>query len=111
MTGHKRKRYPENWEAIAQACKELAGWTCQHCGIEQYALVESRAGRPYIIYLHAAHVYHDQSNQQPELLCLCISCHARYDYRHKQQEKLVELERLKHRKLLASRVDLRFYGG
>lgn len=111
MTGQKRGRYPVNWEALARACKDAANWTCQHCGIPQFALVESRAGKPYIIYLHAAHIHHDQDNQQPALIALCISCHGRYDYQHKQRVKRIELERLKHQKQLASRVDLRFYGG
>ena len=27
-----RKLYPQNWEAIAEAIKEEAGWTCEECG-------------------------------------------------------------------------------
>jgi len=27
-----RKLYPPNWDAIARAVKENAGWTCQTCG-------------------------------------------------------------------------------
>ena len=100
MIGMYRKRYPPSWERLAQACKERAGWQCEHCGVEQYALVESHKGMPYIIYLHAAHKNHDQDNPEPELLCLCISCHARYDYRHKQREAWVRLEILKHLRLL-----------
>ncbi len=111
MTGHQRRRYPLNWEILAQACKERAGWRCEHCHIEQYAIRTSKRGTPYYVYLHAAHIHHDQDNQQPELIALCIACHARYDYRHKERQKRIELERLKHQRALASRVDLRFYGG
>jgi len=100
MIGMYRKRYPPSWEQLAQACKERAGWRCEHCGVEQYALVESRKGTPYIIYLHAAHKHHDPRNPCPELLCLCISCHAKYDYEHKQREARVRLEILKHLRLL-----------
>jgi predicted HNH restriction endonuclease len=95
-----RKRYPDSWEELAQACKERAGWRCEHCCVEQYALVESRKGTPYLVYLHAAHKHHDPGNPHPELLCLCASCHARYDYAHKQREARVRLEILKHLRLL-----------
>jgi hypothetical protein len=100
VIGMYRKRYPPTWEQLAEACKIRAGWCCEHCGVEQYALVESRKGTPYIIYLHAAHKNHDPDNPNPELLCLCISCHARYDYKHKVREARVRLEILKHLRLL-----------
>jgi len=29
----KRSRYPRNWPALALACKELAGWMCEECGV------------------------------------------------------------------------------
>lgn len=95
-----REAYPDTWEALALACKERAGWECEHCGVRQYQLMTSRKGKPYIVYLHAAHKNHDRDNPAPELLCLCISCHARYDYRHKQREARIRLERMKHLKLL-----------
>lgn len=98
-----RPAYPENWEALALACKERAGWQCEHCGARQFDLVTSKRGTPYIIYLHAAHKYHDRSNPDPELLCLCISCHARLDYQHQQQRAQIRIERLKHlKRLIAS---------
>jgi hypothetical protein len=28
----KRELYPPNWDDIAQAIKDEAGWICQHCG-------------------------------------------------------------------------------
>ncbi len=95
-----REFYPANWPELARACKERAGWACEHCGVKQHEIVTSRKGTPYFIYLHAAHKNHDHDNPDPELLCLCISCHSRYDYRHKQREAILRLERMKHLKLL-----------
>lgn len=103
MTREQRGKYPPNWPQLATLCKERADYRCENCGIEQYAIAESRKGTWYIIYLHAAHVHHDPPNRQPELRCLCISCHARYDYAWRQREKRVELEQLKHRLLLAKK--------
>jgi hypothetical protein len=95
-----RAAYPENWECLAQACKERDSWTCQHCGVKQYEIRTSKKGNPYFIYLHAAHVNHDQGNPDPELITLCITCHSRFDYQHKQREARVRLECLKHLRLL-----------
>ncbi len=112
MTGNQRRHYPPNWSQLAKQCKEAAGWKCEFCGIEQYALVESRRGRPYIIYLHAAHRWHNKHNPAPELLCLCITCHSRYDYQQKQRERRISIERLRHQIALTVRVnDYRCLGG
>lgn len=92
--------YPANWRELAQACKERAGWKCEHCGIEQHTLVTSRKGTPYIVYLHAAHKHHDKENGAPELVCLCIACHARYDREHQEREARIRLEQLRHLKAL-----------
>lgn len=110
MTGHQRKKYPANWEELARQCKERALWRCEHCGIAQHTTRTSKKGTPYIVYLHAAHVHQaDTRNTQPELKALCISCHAHYDYQHKQREQRIELERLKHRSLWCQKADRRYY--
>jgi len=95
-----RRRYPRNWEELARACKERAGWKCEDCGIEQYTIVISAKGTPYFIYLHAAHVHHDPANPQPELVALCVACHARMDSAHREREARVHLDMLKHLRLL-----------
>lgn len=100
MLGAYRQLYPPNWPELAQACKERAGWQCEECGAQQYELKTSRRGTPYLIYLHAAHINHDPHNPAPALRCLCISCHARLDYQHKQREARVRLEILKHLRFL-----------
>lgn len=109
MKPWQRKQYPPDWEALACACKERAGWRCEHCGVSQFTVIESRTGQPYTVYLHAAHADHAQpkSHPAPQLLALCIRCHARYDYALKQRAMRVALEQKKHRRLLERRGMLR----
>jgi ssDNA-binding Zn-finger/Zn-ribbon topoisomerase 1 len=98
-----RRQYPDQWEQLSTACKEKAGWTCEHCGARQHEIRTSKKGNPYFIYLHAAHKNHDKRNPDPVLICLCVSCHARYDYEHREREARARLECLKHLKLLIER--------
>lgn len=96
--------YPPNWKALAQACKDRAGWVCEHCHIPHGATRTSRRGNPYRVWLQAAHKNHlDRNKSSAELLCLCFACHARYDYQHDQRLAAIRLHCLKHRKLLAKR--------
>ena len=96
-----RRKYPPNWESLSRACKERANWQCEHCGAKQFEIITSRKGTPYFIYLHAAHKHpYDKSNPNPELIALCITCHARYDYEYKQRAMRSRLEQMKHLKLL-----------
>jgi hypothetical protein len=94
--------YPPDWQALATACKERAGWRCEHCHIRHRAWRRSkRTGRRYRVYLQAAHKNHlDRAKSNAELLCLCFSCHARYDYQHDQRLADIRLHSLKHRHLL-----------
>lgn len=99
-----KKLYPPNWAEIARACKDRAGWKCEHCQIAQGETRISRRGRPYKIWLQAAHEKHiERAQEDAGLLCLCISCHARYDYLHDQRIKDIRLHSLKHKKLITPR--------
>src|SRR5437879_3533160 len=54
-----RWMYPDNWDELALACKEQAGWCCEHCGIGHGELaVSERTGVVYTVYLAAAHLDH-----------------------------------------------------
>jgi len=108
-----RHLYPKNWEELARACKEAASWKCEQCQMPHLSLATStRTGNPYIVYLHACHVNHDPRNPEPALKCLCPACHSRHDYRERERQMRVRLEKLRHALLLARRgVDLTFYGG
>ena len=104
VKSERRKQYPKNWEQLARQCKEQAGQTCQFCHVTQGRRRKSkRTGKRYTVYLHAAHRDHDVGNPCPILICLCPTCHGKYDYRHREREKHLALERLKHRRLLLAR--------
>ncbi len=95
-----RKQYPERWQALAAACKEKARWCCEHCGARQHEIRTSARGTPYFVYLHAAHKYHDKANPSPELICLCPSCHGRFDHERRARQARVRIEMLRHLRLL-----------
>lgn len=75
----KRNLYPENWEAMSHACKERAGWKCEHCGVAEGEMRLSQTGNPYTVHLVAAHVNHDPENPDAVLIALCNACHFKYD--------------------------------
>jgi hypothetical protein len=103
VKAERRKRYPKNWEALARQCKEQAGWICEMCHIEQgRRRISHRTGAEYLVYHHAAHRDHDIGNPNPILLCLCPTCHGRYDYQYRMHQKQLNHERLKHRVLLSN---------
>src|SRR5436853_6036125 len=95
VTPERRKQYPPNWEQLAWQCKEHAGWQCVKCHVKQGATrVSKRTGAVYTVYLHAAHAHHDPGNPTPVLLCLCPTCHGRYDHRYRMRQRQIALERL-----------------
>lgn len=98
-----RAKYPASWEQLSRECKERANWQCEECGAAQHTIRISKKGNPYIVYLAACHVNHDQANPQPELKCLCVVCHGRLDYQERQRAARVHLERIKHLRLLIER--------
>ena len=101
VNGTRRRLYPTNWETLARQCKEQAAWKCEFCHVKQGSKRTSRrTGKRYPVYLHAAHANHDIGNPNPLLLCLCPTCHGKYDYRYRIKEHHIALERLKHKQLL-----------
>jgi DNA-directed RNA polymerase subunit RPC12/RpoP len=74
-----RDLYPPTWEQLAYAAKERAGWMCEVCMVPHGAIVRSpRTGNPYVVYLQAAHIHHDQENPYADLKVVCPRCHKRY---------------------------------
>jgi ribosomal protein S15P/S13E len=41
-----RSLYPENWDEIAMAAKERAGWRCESCGLENGAMIKRNSLDP-----------------------------------------------------------------
>src|SRR6266700_1785827 len=101
VNGTRRRLYPKNWEHLARQCKEQAGKRCEFCHVKQGRKRKSkRTGKKYPVYLHAAHADHDRGNPTPRLICLCPTCHGRYDHQHRKRQHRIALEQLKHRKIL-----------
>jgi hypothetical protein len=93
-----RRLYPPNWEELAYACKEAAGWCCEHCGVAHGSeRVSERTGVVYVVYLAAAHLDHDPWNPFPRLAALCQSCHMSYDWSYEERQRWLELEVLRHK--------------
>ena len=89
--------YPPHWEELALACKQRAGWKCEHCGVlHGTTAVSKRTGVVYVIYLAAAHLDHDPWNFFPRLVALCPSCHGRYDWSHEERLRWLALEVVRH---------------
>lgn len=115
-----RSLYPENWESIALAIKENAGWKCQQCGRpcrkagESFEAFQERV-RPHLYRwsgwdgidpiecilekrqawtLTVAHLNHIPSDCSPEnLRAWCSGCHCRYDLAQMAVKKRLKRER------------------
>jgi hypothetical protein len=91
-----REKYPENWEQMSYEFRESKDFTCEVCGYRQGDPLISKAGNEYRGSVDAAHRFpNDESNPDPELLCLCKRDHRIYDntikaeYEH--QENMMEI--------------------
>ncbi len=103
MNAERRKHYPKNWQELARRCKEQAGKACEFCHITQGKKRKSkRTGEKYPVYLHAAHADHDIGNPNPRLICLCPTCHGKFDFRYRMKQLQITLLRMQHRKILLS---------
>jgi hypothetical protein len=96
-----RWAYPRDWDRLARACKERAGWRCEECGIAHNAgMIDPLTGEVKRAKICAAHLDHDIWNPRPRLRALCRSCHARYDYSQRERARWLALERQRHRWLI-----------
>lgn len=68
-----KTKYPENWAAIALACKEEAGWKCIKCEIGHMA--DGTMGSCLTVH----HPDLDTENPDARLEALCARCHLRAD--------------------------------
>lgn len=78
-----RARYPPNWDELALAIKEAAGWAC--VGSPAYPDCRARHGELHPatgskVVLTVAHLDHTPENIDPaNLRCWCQKCHNTYD--------------------------------
>ncbi|MGG6240913.1 HNH endonuclease [Nodosilinea sp. AN01ver1] len=127
-----RSRYPENWEAIAIAVKEVARWHCQHCGRPcrkpdeslfefvvrmegedwpeldwvNHTAVSTICDAPGRFVLTVAHLDQDPSNNDPSnLRALCSVCHLRHDAPYREANRQAKRERDGQLSLLGGAID------
>ena len=83
-----RSKYPDDWEQIALAIKEAAGWKCESCGKQC-----RKPGEPFDTHrrtLTVAHINHTEADCREEnLVALCAGCHLRYDAPMKRLRRIV----------------------
>jgi hypothetical protein len=96
-----RALYPKNWDTIALAIKEAAGWRCQECGkacighpdCQEIAILGSRSERAKVT-LTVAHLNHIPADCRSEnLRALCAPCHLRYDGSQMHLKRRLKRER------------------
>ena len=84
-----RTLYPDDWDALARAIKEAAGWKCQACGKQCYRPGERVEDTRRV--LTVAHVNHVESDCRPEnLVAACSVCHLRYDAERRRWQRLAK---------------------
>lgn len=68
--------YTRDWEPISRAYREKHNYVCEHCGLE----ITDNYDRQYV---HAHHKDGNKlNNQESNLQCLCLYCHAHVDDHH-----------------------------
>lgn len=71
--------YTRDWEQISKQYREEHQYTCENCGLKIDDVYERQ-------YIHVHHIDGDKTNNQEEnLKCLCLFCHAHIDEHHKQR--------------------------
>lgn len=84
-----RTKYPDDWDEIAVAIKEAAGWRCEKCG--KQCRWPGEAFDTHRRTLTVAHINHVESDCSDEnLVALCPACHLEYDGYRKAMQRLAK---------------------
>lgn len=79
--------YTRDWETISRAYREKKNYTCERCGLE----ITDTYDRQYV------HVHHKDGNKlnnnENNLQCLCLYCHAHVDDHHLQRLTTTDAKR------------------
>lgn len=68
--------YTKDWDAISKQYREKHDYTCETCGLK----IENEYDRQY---MHVHHINGKKvNNQESNLKCLCLYCHAHVDDNH-----------------------------
>ena len=82
-----RKKYPDDWDAIAARVKEEAGYRCQVCQKKCY--LPGQRVRKTSRVLTVAHINHVESDCRDEnLVAACSVCHLKYDNERRRWQRL-----------------------
>ena len=76
-----REKYPDDWEAMAAACKERAGWKCERCAVGHRA--DGTMGSCLTVH----HPDKDTGNPDARLEALCARCHLSADRKLRKAER------------------------
>jgi len=84
-----RSKYPANWDEIAVAIKDAAGWKCQYCSLQ--CRLPGEKFDTHRRTLTVAHINHVEMDCRPEnLVALCPRCHLAYDQTRKVMQRLAK---------------------
>ena len=82
-----RSKYPPDWDDIATAVKEAAGWKCEKCRLQ--CRFPGEEFDTHKRTLTTAHINHIESDCRPEnLIALCSACHLWYDGIRKTMQRI-----------------------
>ena len=71
--------YIKDWDNISKAYREKHNYTCEKCGLK----IEDDYDKQY---MHVHHISGDKlDNNESNLKCLCLYCHAHVDAHHKKR--------------------------
>lgn len=76
-----KTKYPDNWDEMARACKERAGWKCEECEIGHMA--DGTMGSCLTVH----HPDMDTENPDARLEALCARCHLKADRELRKAER------------------------
>jgi hypothetical protein len=93
---------------MSKACKDRAGWHCEHCGVGHGDLcIGTVRGKEYKTAIAACHPNNDPENPNAELLALCLACHMRLDaMQHARTRMRKRREMIREEQRLAGQMEL-----
>ena len=104
-----RTKYPDNWDDLAFAIKDAAGWKCEACGKQCYRPGEKHKDtRKTATVAHIVPVEFG-GNDPNNLLCACSVCHLKYDNERRKWQRLAKkrIERQKKEPLFTETEEIK----
>ena len=84
----RRALYPPDWDELAVAVKDAAGWRCEGCGAEHGSWRRNRHGKLARVILAACHLLDPNPASRDGLGALCQWDHLEHDRdQHRQSRR------------------------